>query len=287
MKGNIKCLVLFSGGLDSVIAVHLMKQQGVDVLALHFVLPFHAGESHERVQGYADALNVPLRIEEEGADFLQMVQENHYGMGSSVNPCIDCRIFRLQKARRIMQEENADFLVTGEVAGQRPMSQRIQLLPVIEEKAGLSGYLLRPLSAQLLEPTVPEENGWVDRSQLLDITGKGRKRQYAIQQAYNLAADTPGGGCLLTEKETAKRYHELKKIGPVDLTRFRLLAAGRHFWISARTYLIIGRTEEDNTRLLRYVKDADCRRLIMTDVPGPLGVVLGDPSLKDLQYCCA
>ena len=184
----VQCIVMFSGGLDSTIAVHLLKQQGIDVTALYFVLPFESGLDfdHAAVKRYANGLSVPLRIEEEGEGFLDMVSSPDFGYGKHANPCIDCRIHRLKKAKGIMDEIGASFIVTGEVIGQRPKSQRKDSLILIERKAGLEGILLRPLSAQLLEPTIPETKGWVDRSKLLAISGRGRKEQLAYSKKYGL-----------------------------------------------------------------------------------------------------
>ena len=164
----IKCIVMFSGGLDSTIAVHLMKSMGFDVLALHFVLPFYSevGNSHAEIKEKAMRLSVALRIEEEGEDYMAMFKDPHFGYGKNMNPCIDCRIHRLRKAALIKEQEGASFIATGEVLGQRPMSQHKNSLNAIEKRSGLRGLLLRPLSAQLLDVVhvmAGQENGGFGR----------------------------------------------------------------------------------------------------------------------------
>lgn len=280
-----KCIIMFSGGLDSVIATHLLKQQGIDVTALHFVLPFASGLGfgHRVVEERAEALSVPLRIEEEGEEFLKMICDPDFGYGKWVNPCIDCRIHRLKKAKVIMGEISASFIATGEVIGQRPMSQRKDCLILIEKKAELKGLLLRPLSAQLLEPTIPESNGWVDRSKLLAIKGRSRKEQIAYAEKYGLKHGAPAGGCVLTEKEVANRFVELKKQEEkISLNDFKLLAYGRHFRISPKSRIIVGRYKGENDIIEKLFKNDDIR-FEMAEITGPVGLGRGDFSKDDMH----
>ncbi len=285
LHNNVKCIVMFSGGLDSVIATHLLIQQGLDVTALHFVLPFQSGIGlrHQTVRGYAERLGVPLEIVEEGGEFLEMVNNPSFGYGKNANPCVDCRIHRLEKAAAIMRERGASFVATGEVVGQRPMSQRRECLDTVIRKSGLEGYLLRPLSAQLLPPTVPEEKGWVDRSKLLGIKGRGRKDQFAYAKLHGLAHASPGGGCLLTERETGRRFNDLRSHEPeFSLGDFKLLAFGRHFRLGDRVRLVIGRTYSENLYLEKLTGSEDFR-IIMADTPGPTGIVRGPATDEDLK----
>lgn len=279
-----KCIVMFSGGLDSTIAVHLLKQQKLSITALHFVLPFESGLgfNHTTVIKYAEALSVPLRIEEEGYEFLNMVRSPDFGYGKHVNPCVDCRIHRLKKAKAIMEEMGASFIATGEVIGQRPKSQRKDSLLLIEKKAGLKGLLLRPLSAQLLEPTIPETGGWVDRSKLLAISGRSRKEQLAYAKKYGLKHGTPAGGCVLTEEEVANRYTELKNNNEeISLSDFKLLAYGRHFRINQKSRLIVGRFKGENDIIEKLFKEGDLK-IGMAEITGPIALGRGVFTEEDI-----
>ncbi len=273
----MKCVVMFSAGLDSTIAAHLLKQQGLDVLGLHFVLPFSSGMglSHSKVKAAAERLNMPLRIEEEGSEFLSMVKSPSFGYGKNANPCVDCRIFRLRKAVEIMHEEEASFIVTGEVVGQRPMSQRMDCLYKIEKETELKGKLLRPLSAKLLRPTIPEEEGWVDREKLLGFSGRSRKPQLDYARKHDLMYESPAGGCLLTNQGTAVRFSDLMENQPsFDIDDFRLIAYGRHFRFDAVTRLIVGRDERENGIIETLARDGDLK-LTLVDTVGPTALLRG------------
>jgi tRNA-uridine 2-sulfurtransferase len=287
----IKCLVMFSGGLDSIIAAHLLKNQGIEVLGLHFVLPFYSGLGidHHTVGDRSRMLGIPLRIEEEGEEFLAMFKDPAFGYGKNINPCLDCRIHRLSKAALIMRQEQAAFIATGEVVGQRPMSQRRDCLDIVEKRSGLRGLLLRPLSAGLLRPTIPENEGWVDRNKLLSIGGRGRKDQMAYATAHGLSYPSPGGGCLLTHEQTTRRFGDLMSCSPgFSLTDFKLLAFGRHFRISREARLVIARDDGENTVLEKLLCPDDyC--LTMADVLGPLGILraTGPARREELEKACS
>jgi len=312
-----KVLVMFSGGLDSVVAVHLLKSQGLDVTALHFVLPFYAGidSEQEEVRKYADVLGVPLRIVEEGEEFLEMVRDPRFGYGKNANPCIDCRIHRVMKAARIMEEVGAVCLATGEVVGQRPMSQKLHALRKIEKLAGLKGKLLRPLSAKLLEPTEVEIAGIVDRERLLDIAGRGRSVQLAYARKHGLMHGTPAGGCILTNIETGARFIDMAAHDPqYSLVDFKLLAYGRHFRTSPKYRVIVSRDDGENEALekiysegLKSISAQESKpelaaavssthaqastpnmiQLYLRDALGPLALGVGDPDESDLQLSAA
>jgi tRNA-specific 2-thiouridylase len=285
----MKCIVMFSGGLDSTIAVHMMQQQGLDVLALHFILPFYSGFglAHEGIKKRAELLNVPLRIEEEGEEYLAMFKSRQYGFGKNVNPCLDCRIHRLEKAKRIMEETGASFIATGEVVGQRPMSQRRDCLDIIEKKSGLKGFILRPLCAKILRPTLVEERGWVKRDQMLDFWGRGRKGQMAYAARYGLSYPMPAGGCILTNSRTAERYADLAANSPeFSLNDFKLLAYGRHFRISPSVKFIMARDDAENEMLDKLVRPDDTV-VTMKDVPGPLGILRGVYTEEEARLACS
>ena len=192
------------------------------------------------VRSYAEALGVPLMMIEEGDEFIDMIRDPHFGFGKNANPCVDCRIHRLIKAKKIMEDEGASFIATGEVVGQRPMSQRLDCMASIEERSGLKGLLVRPLSAKLLEPTIPEVNGIINRDELFDLSGRSRKPQLAYAAKHGLIHSAPAGGCILTNEETAKRFVELSSSKPqFTLTDFKLLAYGRHFRLESGLTLLL------------------------------------------------
>ncbi len=281
----IKCLVMFSGGLDSTIAVHVLQNQGLDVLALHFVLPFYSGlgKKHDAIRERARMLGVALRIEEEGDEYLSMFKDPHFGYGKNINPCLDCRIHRLAKAALIMKQEAASFIATGEVVGQRPMSQRRDCLDIIEKRTGLRGLLLRPLSARLLRPTLPEESGWVDRNKLLAIGGRGRKDQIAYAKDHGLTYPSPGGGCILTNEQTTRRFADLMRYSPgFSLSDFKLIAFGRHFRLGPELRLVVARDDEENGILEKLLLPDDYG-LTTADVPGPLGILRGTATHREIE----
>ena len=276
----VQGIVLFSGGLDSVCATHLLLSQGLKLKALHFVLPFYSGLGmpHGQVRAAAGKLGVPLQIIEEGEEYLTVVKNPVFGFGKNANPCVDCRIHRLSAAKKIMEAEGASFIATGEVVGQRPMSQRMDCLHKIENHAGLKGYLIRPLSAKLLPPTVAEEKGIINREKLLSIAGRGRKEQLAYARSHGLVHGTPAGGCTLTNERTAERFNDLIRFTPdFDLEDFRLIAYGRHFRLSPACKLIVGRDDADNIALAAVASPADSLLYLPDGIPGPLGILRGAP----------
>ena len=297
-KHKHKAVVMFSGGLDSVIATHLLMSQGLDVTALHFFMPFYSGlgKRPEQVESYAAALGVPLRVEEEGEEFLEMIRDPKFGFGKNANPCVDCRIHRLTKAGRIMEEMGAACLATGEVVGQRPMSQKMHTLYKVEKLAGLTGKLLRPLSAKLLTPTEVEEAGIVDREKLLDISGRSRAAQLAYAKEYGLQHSAPAGGCLLTNVETGARFDDLASHDPqYSLVDFKLLAYGRHFRTSPKYRVIISRDESEYDTLEKIYTSVLAStpplpkmiRIFLRDATGPLALGVGEPEESDLRFSAA
>jgi len=228
---KVKALVLLSGGLDSILAVKLLLEQGIEVVAVNFRTNF-CGPSKARPA--AAMLSVPLREVAIREDFLEVLKKPKYGYGAGLNPCIDCHALMLKKAAEIMNKEDFDFVATGEVLGERPMSQHKQALEIVEKEAGLKGYLLRPLSAKCLEPTIPEIDGRVNREKLLGISGRNRKPQMDLAKKFGIREyPTPAGGCALTQEGFTDRLKELMEHNPdfdfrdVDLVRF-----GRHYWLN-------------------------------------------------------
>lgn len=270
-------IIMLSGGLDSMMTAHILKNQGLKLLALHYVLPFYSGLgfNHRQIKAYAEQLGIPLRIEEEGEEYLAMIKSPEFGYGKNANPCLDCRIHRLVKAKSIMHEVGASFIATGEVIGQRPKSQRLECLHLIEHRTGLDGRLLRPLSALLLPETIPEKQGLVDRSKLMDLHGRNRKPQLAYAKANGLRHNPPAGGCLLTNEGPSQRYLVLSEKYPdFDFTDFRLVAYGRHFILNPDCRLVVARDDRENDILELIIGKDDCQ-VDLTDIPGPLGILRG------------
>ena len=250
---NKKALSLLSGGLDSVLAARLMLDQGVEIIGLHFISSFCDSKRKERdnvVVRAASELGIRVLIRDKGAGYLQVLTEPKHGYGKNMNPCIDCRIYMLQAAREVMEGEAASFLVTGEVVGQRPMSQMRDTIRLIEKESGLTGLIVRPLSAKLLPPSKPEEEGVVDRSKLLDIAGRSRKVQYDLVEQYRLKEfSAPAGGCLLTDPIYSRKLRELLREEPdFSMTDVDLLKYGRHFRLNG-VKVVIGRDKEENEAL--------------------------------------
>lgn len=266
---------MFSGGLDSTLAVKLILGQGIEVIALHFYTPFCVCSESSCIQSAKrmgiEFMNIPLTQE-----FLEVLKNPTYGYGKNMNPCIDCRILMLKRAKRIMENIGASFVITGEVIGQRPMSQNLKALRIIEREAGLSGLILRPLSAKLLPLTIPEKEGWVNRDKLLGIKGRSRKFQMELAQLMDIKYySSPAGGCLLTDPGFSKRVRDLLNYGELSLKEVGLLKLGRHFRLRPTAKLVVGRDREENDRLRSFLKNGDVP-LEPTKIPGPVGLLRGE-----------
>jgi tRNA-specific 2-thiouridylase len=246
---RVKAISLLSGGLDSILATELIRRQGIEVITFNIKTPFGIPKkdgTSEAAQA-ADQLKVPLKVITVEQDYLRMLRKPKHGYGKNLNPCVDCKIFILKKAKKYAKEIGADFIFTGEVLGERPMSQHGPALKVIAEESGLKGKLLRPLSAKLLAETAAEKKGLVDRTKLLSIQGRSRKPQFALAQEYGITVyPSPAGGCLLTCEEYCKKLRDLfenkKHISMADVT---LLRVGRHFRFG-KNKIIVGRNEVEN-----------------------------------------
>lgn len=263
----VKAIALLSGGLDSILAVKLMQNQNIDVTGLTCTTPFF---NAVKAQAAADQIHLPLMVLDITDEHLQMLKSPRYGYGKNMNPCIDCHTLMLKIAGGKMEETGADFLVTGEVLGQRPMSQTKQSLFVVAKNSGYADYILRPLSAQLLEPVKAEREGKVDRSKLLSISGRGRKDQMRLAEDFGIRHyPPPAGGCLLTDPIFSRRLRDLISHSEDRQIRdYELLKYGRHFRTEDIGKIIVGRNKSDNEALRGLSTEADlvCN---MADFPGP------------------
>ena len=259
MKGKSKkpkALCLFSGGLDSVLAAEIVRRQGIKVIALHFVSPFFGNA--DACKKLCETLGIKLMIVELGSDYLEIIRRPKHGYGTALNPCVDCRIYMLKKAKEVMKKINARFIVTGEVLGQRPMSQNRRALTLIERSAGLTRKILRPLSAKLLPETEAEKSRLVKREHLFAISGRRRTEQLKLARKFGIREYlAPSGGCLLTQREFALKLKDLLEHKKrVDKTDLELLKIGRHFR-SGRNRIIVGRNEAENELLLKMKRKSD------------------------------
>lgn len=280
-KKSVRALVLFSGGLDSILAAKILASLGIEVTALAFVSFFFDSMQAEKS---ARENKIKLITKDFSDAHFEVIKKPKYGRGAGMNPCIDCHLMMLVQAKKIAKKENFDIIATGEVLGQRPMSQNFRALDLIEKKAGLAGKILRPLSAKVLPETEMEKAGVIDREKLQGISGRSRKEQMALAKKYKIKFyPSPAGGCILTDKEFSKKLSELieknKKIKSSDL---QLLRIGRHFWIG-ETRIILGRNHEENLALKKIAEKNDTL-VEPEDIPGPTAFVRGKKNKAVLDY---
>lgn len=291
---KIRAIGLLSGGLDSTLAARVLLEQGIEVVGINYSTGFcmndhrralaRPGEDPKRMRNEglragAD-LGIPIEVLDAGEAYLRMVLNPKHGYGKRANPCIDCRIFMIHGAAEYMREHGGHFVFTGEVLGQRPMSQHLQALKMIEKECGIAGYLVRPLSAKHLSPTLPERLGWIDREKLLGITGRSRKEQmaYSAERGITDYPQPSGGCCFLADENFAKRFHDKRlhsKAEEIQREELILLKVGRHFRLAPRVKIIVARDEAENQFLSRYVSTG--WRFEALDCGSPITLVEGDP----------
>jgi len=264
------------------LAAKLIRAQDIEVLALFFETPFF---SSPKARKSAESIDLPVKVVDITDRHLEMLKNPKHGYGGQMNPCIDCHTLMIRIAGEMLEQEGASFIITGEVLGQRPMSQNLKALSMVASESGFQRLLLRPLSAKRLPITLPEEKGWVDREKLLGLSGRSRKPQMEWAKRLNIKDyPSPAGGCLLTDEVFSRRLKDLIAASPhLALREIELLKWGRHFRIGPRTKLIVGRNEKENHTIDALSKDTDL--LLRTlSVPGPTAIVLGDltPEIEEL-----
>lgn len=280
-----KAIGLLSGGLDSSLAALALKRQGVDVTCISFRTPFFGTAKAEKA---AQQMDIPLIVRDISDIHLEMVKNPHYGYGKNMNPCIDCHAMMFRLAGEVMEKEGFDFLFSGEVLGQRPMSQNLTALKTVAKFSGFPDRILRPLSARLLAITPMEEAGLVKREELLDIQGRSRRRQDLYAKEWGLVEyPSSGGGCLLTEASFAGRLRDLFNHNPkAEVADVEFLKAGRQFRLSPTAKLCLGRNQEDNDMIKSLVRTGDTL-VRAADFSGPLGVVTGEAGEQELAMAAA
>jgi tRNA-specific 2-thiouridylase len=276
---------LISGGLDSILAAQIILEQGIKVVGVSFTTPFFSAQAAQRA---AHAVGIPIQVLDITEPHLAMLHNPPHGYGNNMNPCIDCHILMLKEAGRMMGERGGDFLFTGEVLGQRPMSQNKASLRVVERGSGYEGLILRPLSAQLLPETMPEQEGWVERERLLAIKGRSRKEQIELADQYHITEYlSPAGGCLLTDPIFSRRLRDLFHTqGPVQIRDIELLKIGRHLRLSPSTKVIVGRHARDNERISQMVAPGD-DLLKVEEYPGPLCLIPAGGTAEDIAQAAS
>lgn len=247
-----KAVGLISGGLDSALAIKVVKDLGVDIYGVYFSMPWGCCDKTKAIE-IAQALGIKFMVMQLDERYLDVVKKPKFGYGTALNPCVDCRIHMFTRAGQYMKSIGADFVFTGEVLGQRPMSQMRHSMATIEKESGLEGRLLRPLCAQLLDPTIPEQEGLIDREKLLALNGRSRREQVLLAEKFEIRDYLPpAGGCLLTDKNFANRMKDVFTHGYRDFRETTALKWGRHFRLSPEFKVTVGRDEEENESLKHY-----------------------------------
>lgn len=284
-----KAVALLSGGLDSTLALKMILDQGIEVTAVNLTSPFCTCNRKGRCEAryVSEQFDVPIRMFIADQEYLDLVRKPSFGYGKNLNPCLDCRVYLFKKAKQVMEEIGAAFIFTGEVLGQRPMSQRSDAMRLVDREAGVEGIVLRPLSAQLMRETTMEED-LVKREELGSIQGRSRKIQMSMAQSYGISDYAcPAGGCMLTDVQFARKLKDLfDHSEEVTMSDIPLLKVGRHFRLPSGSKVVVGRDEAENKRLISLSADTD---LIfeMIDIPGPVTLMRGEDSEQDRMVCAS
>ncbi len=280
-NNNYDALALFSGGLDSILAALTIQEQGLKVKCIHYTTPFFGFP--EKIEHWKSVYNLDIEAVDIGEDYATMLQDPTYGYGSTLNPCVDCKILMMNKTRELLSFYNASFIISGEVLGQRPMSQRRDTLNVIKRDADIKDILLRPLCAHHMDETKPEREGLVDRTLLHNFSGRGRQPQLDLAEKLGVKdIPTPAGGCRLTEKDASARYLQVMTMHTISAENFALANIGRQFWhTESNDWLVIGRNKDDNQSLENLQKENDVLMRV-NGFPSPLGLIR--PKLHDKVF---
>jgi tRNA-uridine 2-sulfurtransferase len=281
----VKAVGLLSGGLDSILAIRVLQDQNIHIIGVSFVTPFFGSK---RAESAAKILNIDLRIINISKIHIEMLRSPKHGYGKEMNPCIDCHALMFHEAGKLMEAENADFLFSGEVLGERPMSQNFQSLMKVANDSGYKDFIVRPLSARLLPETSPEHEGKVDREMLLDISGRSRKRQVELAKHYGITEYAqPAGGCLLTDPAYSSRLRELMDKKPdFDIRDAELLAIGRHFRLDTGEKIIVGRNQSDNEMLMSLKTDDDVI-IDIAEYPSPIIMIPNSGSEEAIKIAAS
>ena len=277
----MKALSLFSGGLDSILAVKLIQEQGIGVIGICFETPFF---SSEKAAQSAQYIGLPLKVVDITDSFLKIVLNPRHGYGKGLNPCIDCHKLMFKIAGEMLKKEEADFIISGEVLGQRPMSQNLRSLSLISHDSGFKDLILRPLSAKRLPETLPEREGWVIRERLLGLSGRSRQPQIELAKEFGIKEyPAPAGGCLLTEAVFSRRLKDLISRDPKFSRRdIELLKRGRHFRINEGTKIVVGRNQKENG-VITSLREGGDTVLIVESFPGPTVLATGELSPEEIK----
>ena len=276
MKKRYKCFALFSGGLDSMLSALFMQKLGYEVLPIFFETPFFSSEKAIKA---AESIGFKLMVHNITDMHLEMLKKPRYGFGKNMNPCIDCHGLMFKEAGRLMKEYDVDFLISGEVLSQRPMSQRKDAMNAVGKLSEVKDLLVRPLSQKLLTDTLPIRESWVKKEDMLDIQGRGRHRQMEMAKEFGIEHyQTPGGGCLLTDIGYSRKLKDLMQYNMLAMKYLDFLKVGRHFRLNEDVKMIVGRNNNDNEILGEMCTDEIVFQT--TDFPGPLGVVQAKRNLK-------
>ena len=282
----MKAIALFSGGLDSTLAMKLIIDQGIEVLAVNISTGFGSTKDRrEHMESMCEQVGAEFKIIDIENEYLQDVLFSpKHGYGKNFNPCIDCHAKMFAVAKRIMEVEGASFLLSGEVMGQRPMSQNKDALQTVLEDGDVDGLLLRPMSAKMLKPTIPEEKGWVDRERLEGITGRSRDRQLELAAQIGLEDfESPGGGCLLTDENFGKKMFDfIAHEKDFEVKDIPVMKFGRHLRLSDGAKLVVGRNKEENEHLQKITNDR-YYHLKTVGIPGPHGLLSKNVSESDKE----
>ncbi|KEI00328.1 DUF814 domain-containing protein [Clostridium botulinum] len=277
-----KALALISGGLDSILAAKLIKDQGIEVIGICFKSYFFGPDNAKKMTKQID---IPLEVVDFSKEHFDMTKDPKHGHGKNMNPCIDCHAMMMRYAGELLEKFNADFIITGEVLNQRPMSQNKSSLNVVKKESGFGDKILRPLCAKVLPPTEMELNGLVDREKLMGITGRGRKVQMELAEKWGIKDyPSPAGGCKLTEPNFSIRLRELvehkEEISEEDI---ELLRFGRHFRVSKDAKIISTRTGAEAKEIKKYITENDIAFLVK-DFGGSMVIIVGNPTQEDIEF---